>query len=403
MSTNHDTPLLTIVIPTRNRLDYLRSSIRSVLAIPYAHLQLVVEDNSDSNSAETWINENISDERLLYHHSLQPVPMVENYERGMSQASGEYVCLIGDDDGVNPEIVDATQWAHANEIDALVPQNPAHFVWPDLQLRPGAIQPSELRIQAFSGRVSFLQAEAELRKCMQDAGQDFHGLPKSYYGIVRRSCMQQVKDQAGVYFPGVSPDMAAAVAVANVVDRICQIDYPLFLPGSSFKSNAGISGLKKHIGRLEDQPHLPTTSLQDWSRIVPAFYSVETVWAESVISALTAMGRNDLLSEFNVPRLYADCLFWHPQYYSYIVPQFYPALRVTRHNLIVGTGRFIRRYLYMWSLRTRSLLYRFYKRSTPHSPLAHSIANLKNIEEAVSALSEYLKSTGKRFEASVSL
>ncbi len=50
-----DAPLLSVVIPSRNRMDYAKSAIRSVLSIPCSELELVVEDNSDSNQLETRI------------------------------------------------------------------------------------------------------------------------------------------------------------------------------------------------------------------------------------------------------------------------------------------------------------------------------------------------------------
>lgn len=396
MASEGHAPLLSIVIPTRNRLGYLQFALRSGLSIPSSALELVVEDNSDSNDVDSWIAANVSDDRLSYRHSGQPVDMTQNYERAMARARGEYVCLIGDDDGVNPEIADAALWAQAQQIDALIPKNSAHFVWPDLQLRPGAIRPGELRIRPFNGRITWVDPEAELHKCVRDAGQNFYGLPKSYYGIVRRACLLQVKDTTGAFFPGVSPDMAAAVATANFVKKTCEIDYPLFLPGSSFKSNAGISGLNKHIGRLQDQPHLPADCLKTWSKIVPAFYSVQTIWAESVVSALTATGRHDVLHEFNVPRLYADCLFFHRNYASYMIKSFYPALHYARQSAIPGTVQLADRYLYMWGLRVRSLLRRLMTKPAA-AYVTYNESGLANIDEAVRALSNFLRKSGRKF------
>lgn len=387
---NEVLPLLSIVIPTRNRLEYVKSAIQSVLRIYSPQLQLAVEDNSDSNDLEVWLRDNISDRRLVYHYSNSPVTMCENYERAMRLASGEYICLIGDDDGVNPEIVAATGWAKENVFDALVPSSMINYVWPDLQMTSrGSMEAGELSIRPFTGEMTFPDPEAEMLKCVQDAGQNFHKLPKAYYGIVKKRCMDLVKETTGSYFPGVSPDMSAALSIATVAKRICHVDYPLFVPGSSAKSNAGLSGLKKHIGWLRDQPHLPATCERDWSDKVPAFYSVQTIWAEATVNALSATGRLDVLRKFNIPLLYALCSVFHYRYMMHgTVRRFYHALHVLDQGALVGTLQFIYWFFYWWGLRAKSLILRLVgKRVTVNS---FCKKGLFNIEEAVLSVTEYL-------------
>jgi glycosyltransferase involved in cell wall biosynthesis len=393
---NGDAPLLSIVIPTRNRFDYVRSAIESVLRISSSQLQLAVKDNSDTNRLELWLRNNVSDQRLTYHYSNAQASMSENYDRAMSLASGEYVCLIGDDDGVNPEIIAATRWAKENTLDALVPTSLINYVWPDLHMTTyGAMEAGEVRIRPFTGAVTYPDGEVEMRKCAKDAGQNFHKLPKAYYGIVRKDCLDQVKAKTGTYFPGISPDMAAALAVANYAKRICHVDYPLFVPGSSAKSNAGLSGMKKHIGWLRDQPHLPATCEKDWSNIVPAFYSVQTIWAEATVNSLQATGRTDILKDFNVPRLFAFCSINYSGYMSTAGYSFYHALRATQRGILVGTLQFAYWFFYLWGSRAKSLVARLIGGS--HDTDSYCAKGLQNIDEAVQAVSAHLAKTGLRF------
>ncbi len=394
-------PLLSIIIPTRNRAEYLKPAIQGILNIPASDLELVIEDNSDSNQFESLIKDRFVDSRLRYHYSNLPASMSENYERAACRATGEYVCLIGDDDGINPEIIEAARWAKVSNLDALVPVNSAHYVWPDLNLPSNAIQAGELAIGPFSGRVMPLVPSEEIKKCLRSAGQGFFGLPKVYYGLVRRSTFEQVKLRTGTYFPGVSPDMAGAMAVANYVDKTCQIDYPLFLPGSSAKSNAGLSGMNRHIGRLQDQRHISSESIRNWSKLVPAFYSVQTIWAEAAVGALMATGRSDLLRDFNVPILYAELAMWHPEFIFLTGGSFFQALRITKRGACLGTVQFFLHFFYLGMLRARSLAMRA-RRRVRHS--AHySVTNIPNIVEAVHALSAYLVQSGMRFDRAVGL
>ena len=48
----------------------------------------------------------------------------------MPLATGEFVCVIGDDDGVNPEIIRAVCWAREHKLDAVAPSQCA--VWSPL-------------------------------------------------------------------------------------------------------------------------------------------------------------------------------------------------------------------------------------------------------------------------------
>lgn len=395
-------PLLSVIIPTRNRFDYVTHSIRSVLRIPFHGLELVVQDNSDNRELDLWLGENVSDERLVYRYSCAPASMSENYDLAMEIASGEYVCLIGDDDGVNPEIVEATLWLKQQGGDTLVPSSGAHFVWPDLHMTSaGAMEAGTLKVMPFSGFCAIPDAEAEMVKCAEDAGQSFHQLPKAYYGIVKKTVFDRIKEETGAYFPGVSPDLAAALAIANYAGKVCHIDYPLFVPGSSARSNAGLSGLKKHIGWLRDQPHLPRDCEGRWSNLVPCFYSVQTIWAEAAVNALSATGRQDVLQHFNLAKLYSYCFIFHHSYLTKARNSYFEAARELGRGKLAASFKFVYWFCYWWMLRAKSLLLRFC--GGAEGEKSYTKAGLANIDEAVQAVSQHLISKNSSFTRVVAL
>lgn len=391
-------PLLSIIIPTRNRFDYVRFAIESVLKIASNKFELVIQDNSDSNELEAWIKSRFNDSRLVYAHSNLPVSMCENYEGAAELASGEYLCFIGDDDGVNPEIIDATIWTKQHHFDALIPSSVINYVWPDLKMESRASMKSgELSIRTFTGELTIPSAEIELLKSIKSASQNFYKLPKAYYGIVKKSCFDIIKKETGLYFPGVSPDMSAATSLALTVGQICHVDYPLFVPGSSLKSNAGLAGLKKHVGRLIDQPHLPNSCEDDWSYIVPKFYSIQTIWAESAVNSLTAMNRFDILRKFNIPLLYALCCVFHIRYMPSSIRRFYRALNFCQQNSALGTIKFFYWFSYWWCLRLKSLVFRFFGGS--YAENSYRKSGLNSIDEAVQAASQFLASSKITFKS----
>ena len=98
-----------------------------------------------------------------------------------------------------------------------------------------------LEIKRFTGKLTHQLPDDGIRRCARSGERDttmcqkrrtsFDGLPKIYYGMVRRRCLQSVKVETGSYFPGPSPDMSGAVAVSKYVQHMCYVDYPIFIPG----------------------------------------------------------------------------------------------------------------------------------------------------------------------------
>ena len=66
---------------------------------------------------------------------------------------------------------------------------------------------------------------------------------------------------------------------------------------------------KGHCGKLEDAPHLILRGPYEWDRYVPAYYSVETIWAESAMKAVREMEMPGLIEKFNYSFLAAYALF----------------------------------------------------------------------------------------------
>jgi glycosyltransferase involved in cell wall biosynthesis len=93
--TVEESPLISIIISTRNRQKYAISAITSILSISANDLELVVFDNSDSKELKKYIQNNIKDARLRYKYISTPSPMTLNWDAAVGLASGKYICIIG--------------------------------------------------------------------------------------------------------------------------------------------------------------------------------------------------------------------------------------------------------------------------------------------------------------------
>src|SRR4030042_4335622 len=94
-------PILSLVIPTRNRAKYAISCIRSILTISSPRLEIIVQDNSDNDDLERMVRTSIHDSRMRYNHTTEHLDAIQNFEKAMEMAGGEYISHIGEDDSVN--------------------------------------------------------------------------------------------------------------------------------------------------------------------------------------------------------------------------------------------------------------------------------------------------------------
>lgn len=317
-------PLLSIIIPSKNRAVYAISSVKSILSIQDETLEVLVHDNSDNNDLGKSLAAYISDSRLRYIYDPSPMPILWNFEKAMEQSKGKYVCFLGDDDSVNPEIMDAVHWADKNGLDAISGNLSAGYHWPK------GSQKGHLTQFPISGKWKFVNLEEELKSYVK-AGCVYylnHHLPKAYHGLVKRTCLEKIRSITGEFFGGLTPDSNSAVSLAIVSEKVVSIDYPLTLPGSSTASDQTHRTEEAKKRPLKDAPQLQGRQDYAWSSIVPRIFSGETMWAESGVAALTTMGRDDLVKEINVAKMMALMVKASPHYLD----------EITNHYISLSSG-----------------------------------------------------------------
>jgi len=355
-------PMLSIVIPTKNRQKYAIPCINSILSINDNRLELVVHDNSETNVLETYLKNNFIDKRLVYRYNPKPMSTVHNFNESMKYVNGEYVCFIGDDDGINPSLIDVALWAKKNNIDAVRSDLLIFYLWPN-NSRTG-----QLSISPFTGKATLVNIEKELKCFLKDGGVDYmrHKIPKVYHGIVRKECFDKIKDKLGYYFGGLTPDIFSAISISLVANKVFSVDYPLTIAGSSAASEETHRTEQARNTPLKDAPHLRNRGPYNWSDRVPAVYSGESVWAESAIKALEAFSRTDLIAMIDRFKLAAQIAIPYPHYEKIILNDFLKgneysltALRLHVAKLSIILMRFIRRITFRIRMITmREFLYK---------------------------------------------
>jgi glycosyltransferase involved in cell wall biosynthesis len=99
-------PLVTICIPTYNRPEMLRHSLRSVLQQSYRHLEVIVSDNaSDTDTAA--VVDSFGDDRVRVDRLLENIGLHGNLSRCLHLGTGKYRVMLPDDDSMLPGNVES--------------------------------------------------------------------------------------------------------------------------------------------------------------------------------------------------------------------------------------------------------------------------------------------------------
>src|SRR4051794_14965285 len=89
------------LLPTRNRLDYLRFAVESVLRQDDPDWELVISDNDSEDDIAGYVA-SLGDDRVRYVRTESFVPVTENWNNALRHSIGDYVVMLGDDDALLP-------------------------------------------------------------------------------------------------------------------------------------------------------------------------------------------------------------------------------------------------------------------------------------------------------------
>jgi glycosyltransferase involved in cell wall biosynthesis len=118
MKAPHASPLVSVIISTRDRLSFLKEAVGSVMAQSLPSCEAVVVDDASSDETAAWLAGQ-SDERLtpiiLEHHRGRSVAC----NRGFEQAHAELVLFLDDDDRLRPSALEQLSSALVEHEDAI--------------------------------------------------------------------------------------------------------------------------------------------------------------------------------------------------------------------------------------------------------------------------------------------
>lgn len=303
-------PRFSIVIPTRDRAETLRWSLATCVAQEFDDCEFLVSDNFSAPEVRAVV-EACADPRVRYVRTPELLAMTDSWEFAVGHAKGEYITVLGDDDGL---------MLHAlPEIDRIISVGgpralrweSAVYRWPNLPPTDSA-EPNRLTvpmnkrngmhaIQRHRSR-AMLAAAALL-----DAG--YWQFPMIYNSVIHWDLLAELRRRTGRVFKSRCPDCYIAFAVAALVEEYASCDAPMAISGVSGKSNG-----YAHLVLKEETPIREEFAwLNSRENFVPHRRTIELKSLTSVAMDSFLIARDELfpdVAELNVDyRAFAErCL-----------------------------------------------------------------------------------------------
>jgi glycosyltransferase involved in cell wall biosynthesis len=379
-------PLLSIVIPTKNRYTTLFPVVKSIQRyLLGSSFEIVIQDNSDTNTEELTINDELAGQNIRYFYEAKKLSVTQNCNLGIENSSGRYLILIGDDDLVSPFILEIVSIMEEKGIESLIYSN-ANYYWKNLVFTKqyefnspaSLVHPKNISLA-----MEEMNPEVELNKVLAMGGVFLNNLPCLYHGIVKRSTLDKVKQKFGSYIPGSSPDMAVAVALSTVLNRYYRINIPASIPGASKSSAAGLGVKGAHISRIEDVPWLSENILKNWDVNIPRIWTGYSIYAQSIHEVLKA-GKVD--KQLDYKKLYLKMFVNNYSTRRYV----YPFISNDSSNLLDKYGTLTASFINVllktaiWKLPTRILNIVFFVRG--EFKIKKAFKNVNSVEECMAIL-----------------
>jgi len=300
------TPLLSIIIPTKNRQYTAVFAVKSVLNIISNNLEVVVQDCSDDDSLRYILGKKYgNDPRLKYFYTNKKLSMNENWSLAIYNTKGKIVYGIGDDDAVLPAIIKVAEWMLSKNIEAVIPLK-VQYIWDDAYL--GSFSNSRLTMPSnFTGKIFTIDLVKEFHKKVKNCGFGYTtNLPNIYHGFISKKILELHKSQTGDYFNGTSLDVYSAFTTSQYLSKLYYIEYPISIWGASGKSNSNRVVSKKS--------HLHFEEFKNYKKFecLPSAFNAEVSVAETTIQALKDIHKTELIPTMDLSLVYAKCACFEP-------------------------------------------------------------------------------------------
>jgi glycosyltransferase involved in cell wall biosynthesis len=248
-------PRFSILVPTRQRPDTLASTLTTLVEQPGDDFEIVVADNFGDAEVTKVIGEARKIKSQVKHiRSDRVLPMAENWERGLAACTGQFITVLGDDDGFLPSTLTLVRELIRSSGAKVVSWSCHTYWWPDTIAYWHANR--LYVINTSTNTIEWRDSRAVLSAFFRDQI-PFGDLPMIYNAFVGRELVKKVHDKYGRYFmpPEMPPDVVSGIINLMYSERYLHSNRPLAVRGNSKRSN-GTAHWTRAFGKEQRKTYL---------------------------------------------------------------------------------------------------------------------------------------------------
>jgi len=253
-----------VLLPTRNRIELLKYAIETVRLQEYTDWEIIVSDNCSEQDVAGYIN-SLTDSRIKYFRTKDFVPVTENWNNALEKATGDYIIMLGDDDGLMPTYF------------SFLEQEIRKFNYPDfiytgayIYAYPDVIPEYPYGYLKLFNQAKFIKQRKDPyilnKKMATEYAKDSMNLKMSFaynmqYSLIKKDMVEKTFNK-GDFFQSPYPDFYATNVLFLLANRILIVPSPMVIIGITSKSygyyffnnkeEEGVRDLLKNFPRKED-------------------------------------------------------------------------------------------------------------------------------------------------------
>lgn len=225
-------PLFTVIIPQKDRAEYLIHSLRTCMIQEYPNFEVIVSDDcSEDNSVEVANKLAKKDPRIKVFAHDKHLGMRDNFEFALSQVRPGYVMALGGDDGLT--------FGSIQRMYEIINKTGAELLtWANAGFTYGDDLGISVRHVRDNG-VKMIKSEDFLNKISKTFYYLVMDCPMFYIkGVASTALVEKVKSRTPdhCFYHCPTPDGFSGVVLAGEIEEYAYTEEPLSINGSTTKS-----------------------------------------------------------------------------------------------------------------------------------------------------------------------
>lgn len=219
----------TVIIPTRERANTLKHTIKTVLDQDYDNFEVLICDNFSKDDTELVVAA-FNDKRIKYINTGERLSMSHNWEFALSHVSNGYVSMVGDDDGLLPNCFNIVNDIIIKYNVEAVISTDVFYSWKDRNefLSNTLLVPTNINF-------GIKNCKEELIKVLAFE-QTYYKLPSLYKGFISLNAIKRVKGKSKNFFHSLNPDLYSTIVLGSTMDKFYVSEIPFAINGASAHS-----------------------------------------------------------------------------------------------------------------------------------------------------------------------